>query len=513
MSDAARGTRSVWMGESLPALPSLATDVAADVCVVGAGMAGLSTAYELACRGRSVVVVDDGPIGSGETGRTTAHLANAIDDRYGQVRKLHGERGAALSAESHTAAIRRIEEIVAAESIACGFARVTGYLIPGEPDHVELLEAELAAAREAGVPLAMLDRIPETGFDAGPCLAFPDQGQFHPLQYLAGLARAIVARGGRIYGDAHVTDVDDGDPVVVRTDRGVTIRAADVVVATNTPVNDRFTIHTKQAPYRTYAIAAHIPRGSVARALLWDTCEPYHYVRTCSSSRDAAEGDDDMLIVGGEDHKTGQEAGTEPARHRSLEHWMRERFPMAGPVAYRWSGQVMEPVDGVAFIGRNPGDRHVFIHTGDSGMGITHGALGAMLNADLIAGRDNAWETLYDPSRRTLGSAHEFLKENLNVAAQYRDWVVPGDVADESEIAAGEGAVIRAGIRRVAVYRAPDGTIHRRSASCTHLGCVVRWNRVEKSWDCPCHGSRFDPMGAVLNGPAIAELARLDPGD
>ena len=509
MTDATRGTRSVWMSASLPEVPALTADATVDVCIVGAGMAGLSTAYELLCRGRSVIVVDDGPIASGETSRTTAHLANAIDDRYGQIRKLHGDRGAALSAESHTAAIRRIEEIVAAESIDCDFARLTGYLIPGEPGHLELLDAELEAARDAGVSLTKLDQVPEVGFDIGPCLVFPDQGQIHPLKYLAGVVRAILMRGGRIYGGTHVTDVDDGDPVTVRTDRGLTIRAADVLVATNTPVNDRFTIHTKQAPYRTYVIAAHVPRGSVGAALLWDTCDPYHYVRTQRAPEPSADGDYDLLIVGGEDHKTGQQVGSEAARHRSLEHWMRERFPMAGPVAYRWSGQVMEPVDGVAFIGRNPGDRHVFIHTGDSGMGITHGALGAMLNADLITGRSNAWETLYDPSRRTLASAHEFLRENLNVAAQYRDWVVPGDVADETEIPPGEGAVIRAGIRKVAVYRAPDGTVHRRSASCTHLGCVVRWNAIEKSWDCPCHGSRFDALGAVLNGPAITELAPL----
>ena len=513
MADAARGTRSVWMSAELPDLPTLSGDATADVCVVGAGIAGLSTAYELLCRGRSVIVVDDGPIGSGETSRTTAHLANAIDDRYGRIRKLHGERGATLSAESHTAAIRRIEEIVAGESIVCGFERVTGYLVPGAPDHVELLEAELEAAREAGINLTRLDRVPEPGFDIGPCLVFPDQGQFHPLQYLAGLTRAILERGGRIYGGTHITDVDDGEPVTVRSDRGAAVRAADVVVATNTPVNDRFTIHTKQAPYRTYVIAAPVPRGSVGAVLLWDTCDPYHYVRTHRSTDHSADGDYDMLIVGGEDHKTGQEVGSEHARHRSLEHWMRERFPMAGPIAYRWSGQVMEPVDGVAFIGRNPGDRHVFVHTGDSGMGITHGALGGMLNADLITGRGNDWETLYDPSRRTLASAHEFLRENLNVAAQYRDWVVPGDVADEAEIPRGEGAVIRAGLRRIAVYRAPDGSVHRRSASCTHLGCVVRWNSIEKSWDCPCHGSRFDALGAVLNGPAITELAAVRDDD
>ena len=511
MADAPQGTTSIWTSAGLPDYPPLTHDTTADVCIVGAGIAGLSAAYELASRGRSVVVLDDGAIGSGESGRTTAHLATAVDDRYGRIAQLHGAHGAALAAESHAAAITRIEEVIAAEAIDCEFERLDGYLIPGPRHDAEYLREERHAAAMAGLrDTEFLDRVPEAGFDAGPCLRFPRQAQFHPLAYLAGLARAIVQRHGRIHCGTRVTDVTDGEPVRVETEGGPAVHATDAVVATDTPINDRFTIHTKQAPYRTYAVAALVPRGAIAHALLWDTDDPYHYVRLSAAPGAAGASPQDFLVVGGEDHKTGQDGDAPADRFRRLEQWMRAHFPMAGPVDFRWSGQVLEPVDGVAFIGLNPGDRHTYVHTGDSGMGMTHGVLGGMLNADLITGRANHWTRLYDPGRRTLRAAEEFLKENLNVAAQYGDWIRPGDTREAAHIAPGEGAVLRSGLHKYAAYRAEDGTLHVHSAACTHLGCVVRWNAGERSWDCPCHGSRFDPYGAVINGPAVAPLAPVD---
>jgi glycine/D-amino acid oxidase-like deaminating enzyme/nitrite reductase/ring-hydroxylating ferredoxin subunit len=511
MEEARQGTTSVWMGIDLPAFPPLERDATADVCIVGAGIAGLSAAYELACRGRSVLVLEDGGIASGETGRTTAHLATAIDDRYALIERVHGVPSAGLAGESHAAAIARIEAICEAEGIGCDLERVDGYLIPASGQTADFLARERDAAVAAGLrEVELLDRIPEPGFPAGPCIRFPRQAQFHPLKYAAGLASAIVRRGGRIHGGTRVTDVTDGEPVRVETAHGAAVLATDAVVATNTPFNDRFAIHTKQAPYRTYVLAARIPRDRVAHALLWDTGDPYHYVRVAPAPEGAGESSYDYLLVGGEDHKTGQEPGTADDRFGRLEQWMRTHFPTAGSVDYRWSGQVLEPVDGVAFIGRNPGDRHTYVHTGDSGMGMTHGVLGGILNADLILGRANPWAPLYDPGRRTLRSAEAYLKENLNVAVQYGDWVRPGDVPGVEQIARGAGAVMREGLHRIAVYRDDDGALHSRSATCTHLGCVVRWNAAEKSWDCPCHGSRFDPFGEVLNGPAIAPLAPVD---
>jgi Rieske Fe-S protein len=289
----------------------------------------------------------------------------------------------------------------------------------------------------------------------------------------------------------------------VETTSGHTVECDAVVVATNTPINDVVTMHTKQAPYTTYGIGARVPRGSIKRALYWDTLDPYHYVRLASSKNDGYE----ILIVGGEDHKTGQ-ADDGAERFARLEAWARERFPSILSVDFRWSGQVMEPVDGVAFIGRNPGDdANVYIATGDSGMGMTHGTIAGMLITDLIMGRDSPWTTLYDPSRKMLRGITEYASENVNVAAQYAtDYVSGGDVQSVDDIPLGEGAVIRQGLKKIAVYRDEQGTRHQLSAVCTHLGCIVSWNSTEKTWDCPCHGSRFAKDGRVINGPANKDL-------
>jgi len=503
-------SRSLWMATTtVPAFGPLTEDARADVCVVGAGIAGLTTAYLLARQGKSVIVLDDGPVAGGQTQRTTAHLSNAIDDRYFEIERLHGEGGARLAADSHTAAIDRIGAVVREEQIACDFERLDGYLFLPPGGDPEVLDRELAAAHRAGLAgVERLPRAPLTPFDTGSCLRFPAQGQFHPLRYLAGLAGAIGRDGGRIFTGTHATSVQGGTPARVETATGPAVTADAVVVATNTPVNDRVAIHTKQAPYLTYAIGAAVPRGSVARGLYWDTLDPYHYVRLQRSD----SGGDDVLIVGGEDHKTGQ-ADDQAERYARLEAWARERFPTMREVAFCWSGQVMESIDGLAFIGRNPGDEaNVFVATGDSGLGMTHGTIAGMLLTDLILGRENPWATLYDPSRKTLRAAGEFARENLNVARQYADWLAPGDAGSAGEVRPGMGSVLRRGLSRIAAYRDEHGAVHEFSAACPHLGCVVAWNDAEKTWDCPCHGSRFDRYGKVLNGPANSDLARIDEG-
>jgi nitrite reductase/ring-hydroxylating ferredoxin subunit len=335
------------------------------------------------------------------------------------------------------------------------------------------------------------------------------QGQFHPLEYLFGLAVALGKAGGKLFTNTHIKRIDGGTPAHVQSEAGPEVTCSAVVVATNTPVNDRVAIHTKQAGYRTYSIAAPIPPDAVPRALYWDTADPYHYVRL-QTLPSQGHGQKVLLIVGGEDHKTGQDS--KPAeRHRALEAWARERFPRMGGAEYAWSGQVMETVDGLAFIGHNPGDEpNVFLVTGDSGMGMTHGTIAGMLLTDLILGRENPWASLYEPSRKTLRAVGTFGRENLNVAWQYTDWLTAGEVSSEDEIAPEQGAVIRSGLRKLAVYRDGQGKIHRRSATCPHLGCIVNWNDLEKTWDCPCHGSGFDRYGQVLCGPAVSDLSPIE---
>lgn len=500
------------MATDVPELPVLAHDIRTNVCIVGAGIAGMTTAYLLARAGRAVVVIDDGPVGGGETGRTTAHITASLDDLYFRVEKLHGVEGAKIAAESHTAAIDRIESIASLEDIDCDFERVDGYLFLGSGSNRKLLERELEAARRAGLSnVELVARAPINSFDTGLALRFPRQAQFHSLKYLNGLARAIIRDGGQLFTGAHAKSIEDGEPAKVTTSDGHVITADSIVVATNSPVNDWVILHTKQAAYRSYVIAARIPHGSVTRGLYWDTEDPYHYIRLqeVDPVLDPTR-KEEMLIVGGEDHKTGQ-ADDADERFRRLEEWTYQRFPMVRNVDFRWSGQIMEPVDYMAFIGKNPGtDQHIFIATGDSGNGITHGTIAGVLLTDLILGRKNTWSKLYDPSRVTLRATGGFLRENLNVAGQYADWATGGEVESYDQIAPGTGAVVRRGMSKIAVYRDDQGNIHERSAVCTHLYCIVDWNSGERTWDCPCHGSRFDRYGRVINGPAITPLSAVE---
>ena len=493
-----RRHQSVWAASAaLPQFSPMQENVHVDVCIVGAGISGLTTAYLLARAGRRVAVLDDSPVGGGMTQMTTAHITNQLDDRYFELEKLRGREAAQRAADSHSAAIDRIEAIVRQESIDCDFIRLDGYLFLAEDDPRETLERELEAAHRAGLgAVELLERAPYASFDTGPCLRFPNQGQFHPLKYLARLAQAIVHDGGRIFDGSHADEIEGGVPALVHVGKHV-LTADAVVVATNAPVNDRVAIHTKQAPYMTYVIGARILPGSVPRVLAWDTGDPYHYLRIYQ----------DFLIVGGEDHKTGQ-ANDSPERYARLEAWTRARFPQMGEVELAWGGQVMETYDYLAFIGRNPMDHeNVYVVTGDSGMGITHGTIAGMLLSDLILGRPNSWEALYDPSRVTLRAAGDFARENSNVALQYTDWLTSGDVGSVDEIAPGSGALVRQGLEKLAVYRDDEGQLHACEAKCPHLGCLVHWNPAETTWDCPCHGSRFDRYGKVINGPANRDLA------
>jgi glycine/D-amino acid oxidase-like deaminating enzyme/nitrite reductase/ring-hydroxylating ferredoxin subunit len=504
---------SPWMATNdVPTFAPLFDDLDADVVVVGAGIAGLSTAYLLACEGRSVVVLDDGSIGGGQTKRTTAHLSSAIDDRFVRLERLHGAETTRLAWQSHAAAIDRIDAIVRAENIECGFARLDGFLCLGAGQERSVIDEEFDAVRRAGyASVELLEHSPIAGLE-GPCLRFPDQAQFDPLRYLTGLAEAALARGVDIFTGSHVVAID---PVMalprlrVRVESGATVAANWAVVATNSPIHTRFAMHTKQTAYRTYAIALSAPRGSVRPALYWDTLDPYHYVRV-HAEPDAGE---ELVIVGGEDHRIGATSFEEADdRYFRLEEWARARFPGLGGREYEWSGQVMEPVDGLAFIGRSPGGgpEGVLLATGDSGMGLTHGTIAGMLFTDLIEGRENPWERIYDPSRKSLRAAAEFARENATSAAHYLDWLKT--TPDVEAIEPGSGAVVRHGVQMLAVYREDDGRLTVCTAVCPHLGGIVGWNESERTWDCPLHGSRFDRYGRVVQGPANGDLEAAELG-
>jgi glycine/D-amino acid oxidase-like deaminating enzyme/nitrite reductase/ring-hydroxylating ferredoxin subunit len=347
--------------------------------------------------------------------------------------------------------------------------------------------------------------------ESGPCICFPDQAQFHIMKYLNALAKAIVDLGGKIYTRSRATNINDAGADC----NGFKISALYTVVATNTPVNDLVTMHTKQFPFRTYVIGATIPKGSVKPSLWWDTgnmdskwyTAPYHYVRTEDYNNEF-----DLLIAGGEDHKTGQaddEGIPEEDRYKNLISWTSKRFAITD-VVYKWSGQVMEPLDYLAFIGKNPGSDNVYIITGDSGNGMTHGTIGGILITDLIQGKENPWEKIYSPKRLPLKVTGKYLKEAAAMAAQYGDYISKADIKETDELKPGEGAILSKGMKRFAVYKDEQGAVNVFSAVCPHLGCILQWNGEEKSFDCPCHGSRFTKQGEVINGPATKNLKSVE---
>lgn len=497
----------VWMTSGPVAEAHLLrSDEQADVAIVGAGIAGLSTAYELMRTGRSVVVIDRGPIGGGMTSRTTGHLASALDDFYHRLISRRGLETARRYYASQATAIDRIETIQRHEGIACDFARLEGYFFLSPGDDEALLEREIEACEHIGFNgVSWVDRAPVPGVDTGRALRFPNQARFHPRKYMAGLARAILRDGGRLYANTPVISVHEtDDSVTLIAGHNHKIRARAAVVCTNSPINDRVVIHTKQAPYRTYAIAGPVEAGSVPDALVWDTQEAYHYVRIQPTG-----GPLDLLIIGGEDHKTGT-AHDMGDRFARLEDWARRHYPQLQAVDYRWSGQVMEPVDYLPFTGLNHGNSRIYIHTGDSGQGLTNAVAGSLILRDLITGVDSSWAEVTDPQRISITAAGEFLKENLEAATHWAEHLTSGEVESTDNVPPGQGAIIRDGLKKLAVFRDESGTLHARSAACSHAGCVVHWNPFERCWDCPCHGSHFAVDGSVLNGPAVTPLARVD---
>jgi glycine/D-amino acid oxidase-like deaminating enzyme/nitrite reductase/ring-hydroxylating ferredoxin subunit len=506
-------TNSVW-SEATPAPPyePLSGNVAVDVAVVGGGITGITAALLLARTGRSVAVVEARRIGKGETGKTTAHLTEVLDAPYHTLVSRFGVDGARLAAAGQRDAIERIAAFADECAIECDFRRVPGFMFAETEGERAALEREAAAARRVGVEAALVDGAPLPFRIAG-ALRFDNQATIHPRLYLQGLERALVAMHGQIFEDTQVTAIAEGQPCRVISDRGV-ITARHVIVAAHVPIVNRFLLHAKLAAYRTYVVGVDLGGDpGVGDALYWDMADPYHYIRVQES------GGRRYMLVGGEDHKVGESDDT-AAPFERLESYVRVRFGReVAATDYRWSGQIVASADGLPYVGRNSLSHDVFVATGYAGNGITQGTMAAMVLADQIAGRDNPLGQLLDATRiKPLASAGAVLSENLDYPKHMLADRLPGSVGSGADalkaIAPGEGRVLAIGKERLAVYRNGNGQLSALSPVCTHLGCLVHWNTTEKSWDCPCHGSRFDPHGRVLNGPAVAALeAKAIPGD
>lgn len=487
---------SFWaIGQKLKNYPQLTKHSSCDVCIVGAGIAGLMTAYLLSKEGKKVIVLDDGPIAGGQTVRTTGHVTNALDDRYFVLENLFGKKGAKLAAESHRAAIDLIASLVIEHSIDCDFEIVDAYLFTSD-ETKKILTKEMKAANSAGLNAKMVERCPFPSFDTGQAICFPNQAQFHVIKFVNTLCELIKAQHGEIHCGTHVTKIEGS--YHISTDKNKSVEAKHVVVATNSPVISGFFPHLKQAPYRTYVLGGKIPKGYVPPGLYYDTLDPYHYIRVVKGDSGT-----EVLMIGGEDHRTG-EADNIEKKYRVLEKWSRQRFPKLGKISFRWSGQILEPVDSLGLIGRVK-DEHYMI-TGDSGNGLTHGILGGILINDLIHGRKSPWGKLYDPHRITLKAMPDFLKENTNSICQYVDWATPGE---KIKFKSHCGEIVREGLSKCAVYKDEHGKVHKMSAVCPHKKALVRWNEAEHCWECPVHGSRFNAIGEVTQGPANENLKKV----
>jgi len=503
--------QTFWLEtESQPNYSPLRENLSADVVIVGGGLGGVSVAYCLSKAGKKVVLVEDGMIASGETGRTTAHLVSALDDRWADLEFIFGEEDTKLIADSHKAAIDFIERTIQEEKINCDFERLDGYLFLHPSDKPKSLEKEFEAAQRAGMTISQVDTIPGLQNHAGPGLKFSSQGQFHPLKYVRGLCEAIERNGGRIFTQTHAQEIDHTG---ITTSEGFRVDAEHIVVATNTPVNNTLAMHLKQVSHRTYVIAGLVKKYALPKALWWDTGNydedyahpPYHYIRLHPYNDQY-----DILISGGEDHPTGDIDGNgipEEGRYVKLEEWTREHFPIE-KIIYRWSGQVVEPVDSLGFIGRNPWDKdNVYIITGDSGTGMTHCTIGGMLISDLILNKPNPWEEIYRPARITFKTGDVFFKELIRgIMGLLKGAPEDDKVKELAEIRPGEAKVLTLNGHRCGAYRDDQGQYQIVSARCTHLKSILNWNADEKTWDCPWHGSRFTCEGHVINGPANRDL-------
>jgi glycine/D-amino acid oxidase-like deaminating enzyme/nitrite reductase/ring-hydroxylating ferredoxin subunit len=501
-------TTPYWSTSSeRPTAATLDTDTTTDVVVVGGGITGLSVAYLLAREGKRVVVLERRRCASADTGHTSAHLTMVTDVRLGELVNRFGRSHAQAVWDAGLAAIAKIDEITREHGMDAGFAWVDGYLHSPFSDSAgeqsESLRAEAALAWELGFDAEYVDSVPTM---ARPGIRVRNQARIHPRKYLAGLVDAIVSYGGRVYEQAEVEQFHDS-PRRVKAN-GHTVTCEDVVIATHNPIvgfggmAGATLFQTKLALYSTYVVAGRVPRGVVPDALWWDTADPYQYVRV------DPQDDHDVVIVGGEDHKTGQQPDT-VACYRHLEARLKAIAPGA-EVINHWSGQVIETPDGLPYIGQSAD--HQYAATGFAGNGLTFGTVSALMLADAILGRANPWADLFDPSRKALTRGlWDYVKENADYPYyMIRDRFAGAEARALREVKRGEGCVIQRNGAKVAAYRDESGHVLLRSAICTHMGCTIGWNAAERTWDCPCHGSRFAPDGKVIAGPAEAPLAQAE---